>query len=141
MEVIDRQQALLTNYEALVVLTEDDEQQQQQQKQHHEKVPENVTTLKFEAITYLKEMPCASQTPEQIAKLKTELAAYELTTAEILQIIDLRPKSLVELFVIVEEIGERYTEEEMEQMVAIIREILVCNEPQENDSMEVDGTD
>ncbi|KAJ2847704.1 hypothetical protein IWW36_003717 [Coemansia brasiliensis] len=139
MEVIDRQQALLTNYEALVVLAEDDEQQQH--KHHHEKAPENVTTLKFEATTYLKGMPCASQTPEQIAKLKTELAAYELTTAEILQIINLRPKSLVELYVIVEEIGERYTEEEMGQLVAIIQEILVHNEPQESDAMEVDGTD
>ncbi|KAJ2726132.1 RNA-binding RNA processing protein rpp1 [Coemansia sp. Benny D115] len=124
MEVLNRQEALLTNYETLLILQEEDERHKQIKTKRHIKYPENVTTLKFEALQYLNNTPCTTQSEEQIANLKSQLVEYELTKAEILQIINLRPKSPVELHLIIEECGERFEMEDLEQLLAIILEAL-----------------
>ncbi|KAJ1821693.1 hypothetical protein LPJ56_001086 [Coemansia sp. RSA 2599] len=132
MEVLDRQQALLSNYEVYLVLQEEDAHHKEITEKRKIRYPENVTTLKFEALQYLNNTPCTTQTAEQIAELKNVLAEYELTKAEILQIINLRPKTPVELHFIIEECDERFGMEDLEQLA----EIVVSSLPRDDDNAE-----
>ncbi|KAJ1761818.1 hypothetical protein LPJ77_002015 [Coemansia sp. RSA 2523] len=152
MEVIDRQEALITNYEALMVLREADvlneaDKRKQKDTARH-MCPENVTTLRFEALAYLEKTACTSQSGEQLAQLKEQLLEYELTKGEILQILNLRPKSVVELHLLVEDCTERFLVEEIEQLVSIILEVLPSDgdeavqhqdEANQSDAMDVDN--
>ncbi|KAF9914078.1 hypothetical protein BX616_009012, partial [Lobosporangium transversale] len=73
---------------------------------------------------YLSASPCTTQSPEQIVALKKALSAYELMKVELLQILNLRPKSPVELLLVIEEFEERFTMEDCEAMLRIILESL-----------------
>ncbi|KAJ2709232.1 hypothetical protein H4R19_004360 [Coemansia spiralis] len=141
MEVVNRQEALLTNYETLLVLREESERHKKAQPDSQLKCPENVTTLAFEALEFLNGTPCSSQSADQIAALKSQLAGLELTKAELLQIANLRPKSLVELHLIIEECDERFRVEELEQLLGLIRETLPRDDDgaNGNDDNEADG--
>ncbi|KAJ2794289.1 hypothetical protein H4R21_005559 [Coemansia helicoidea] len=139
MEVVNRQEALLTNYETLLVLREESERQKKAQPDSQQKCPENVTTLVFEALEFLGGTACSSQSADQIAALKSQLAGLELTKAELLQITNLRPKSLVELHLIIEECDERFSVEELEQLLELIRETLPRDDENNNDE-DGDGT-
>ncbi|KAG6900944.1 hypothetical protein C0993_004381 [Termitomyces sp. T159_Od127] len=70
---------------------------------------ENLRPVEVEAIQYLTAdyLPTTRQSPEGITKLVKDLASYELTKAEKLQIVNLAPTMPVELYVIVEELEDR----------------------------------
>ncbi|KAJ2371157.1 hypothetical protein IW150_004723 [Coemansia sp. RSA 2607] len=135
MEVIDRQQALLSNYEVFLVLSEEDARQKDVKSKRRVRYPENVTTLMFEGLQYLNDTACTTQSAEQIRDLKEALAAYELTKGEILQIINIRPTQPVELSYIIEECGDRFEVADLEEMCEIVCEKL----PRADESDEVDG--
>ncbi|KAJ2558976.1 RNA-binding RNA processing protein rpp1 [Coemansia sp. RSA 1933] len=139
MEVLDRQEALLTNYEVYKVLKEEEELQKATKSSNKIKHPENVTTLKFEALQYLSNSPCTTQSSEQIASAKAQLLEYDLTKAEILQIINLRPKTPVELHLIIEECGERFTMEGLDELLEIILSALPREESDEADEAAESG--
>ncbi|KAJ1950524.1 hypothetical protein FBU59_000639 [Linderina macrospora] len=123
MQVLNVQEALLTNYEVLLVLQEEDARHKDIQataSRHHARYPENVTTLKFEALQYLNNTSCTSQDGAQLSGLKERLREYELTKAEILQIANLRPKAPVELYLIIEECGDRFQAEDLDAMLEIV---------------------
>ncbi|KAJ2822053.1 hypothetical protein FBU31_004708, partial [Coemansia sp. 'formosensis'] len=112
------------------------------------KYPENVNTLKFEALQYLNGTACATQSAEQISALKNGLVKYNLTKAEILQIINLRPKKPVELFLIIEECEERFGDEDVEGIMRVVTSTLPRDDDEDmeeedddaqgEDEMEVD---
>ncbi|KAJ1835299.1 hypothetical protein LPJ63_001249 [Coemansia sp. RSA 2711] len=132
MEVLDRQEALITNYEALLVLREENQRR-------NRKKAENVSTLTFEALAWLEKTPCASQSPDQIVRLKEKLQGYKLMKGEILQIFNLRPQSLVELNLIVEECTERFTMDKLSELIALIVEELPHEAPAKVESAPEDG--
>lgn len=49
---------------------------------------------------YLAASPCSTQSAEQIRELKREFKGFELMKVELLQILNLRPKSAVELLLV-----------------------------------------
>ncbi|KAJ2889112.1 hypothetical protein IWW38_004833, partial [Coemansia aciculifera] len=124
MEVLNRQEALVCNYEVLMVLQEEDQRHKRIKSTPYFKYPENVNTLKFEALHYLNDTACATQSAEQIATLKGRLVDYDLTKAEVLQIINLRPKKAVELHLIIEECEERFGMDDLEVMLEEIKSAL-----------------
>ncbi|KAF9046237.1 RNA polymerase Rpb4-domain-containing protein [Panaeolus papilionaceus] len=71
---------------------------------------ENLRTIEVEAIAYLSSdyLPICKQTEKGISKLVKDLAPYSLTKAEKLQIVNLAPTLPVELYVIVEELEDRF---------------------------------
>ncbi|PPQ66388.1 hypothetical protein CVT24_007217 [Panaeolus cyanescens] len=71
---------------------------------------ENLRTIEVEAISYLSSdyLPTCKQTEQGISKLVKDLASYSLTKAEKLQIVNLAPTLPVELYVIVEELEDRF---------------------------------
>jgi len=86
---------------------------------------ENLRTVSVEAIQYLTSpsLPTTSQSPESISKLVKDLAPYDLTKAEKLQIVNLAPKTHVELYVIVEELEDRLPGR-MDDVIAHVEESL-----------------
>lgn len=144
MEVVDRRSALLSNYEVLTLLRElesdhlakartalrikKEEEASGSPVKHHvvqEEVCENLRTIEVEAIQYLSAdyQPTGSQTEDGIVKLTKNLAAYDLTKAEKLQIVNLAPTEPVELYVIVEELEDRFGDR-IEEMLETVRSSL-----------------
>ncbi|KAF9040380.1 hypothetical protein BDZ89DRAFT_1128988 [Hymenopellis radicata] len=146
MEVVNAQSALLSNYEVLSLLRELEADHLSRTKTAvrikkeeeaagvvsniipGEKHPSNVEiiqnlrTVEVEAIKYLSAdyQVVNSQTEESVSKLVKTLSGYDLTKAEKLQIVNLAPKSLVELYAIVEELEDRLGGS-MEELVSEIK--------------------
>ncbi|KAI7866745.1 RNA polymerase Rpb4-domain-containing protein [Spinellus fusiger] len=117
--------AHMSNYEVLELLNE----RQAFQKEALEKnplqvYPEHLCTIQFEMSDYLKSTPCSTQTPQQVKAFLTAMKDYILTKAEKLQILNLRPKSVVELYLLIEECEERFTEEALDTMLTMITTTL-----------------
>ncbi|CAO3653078.1 unnamed protein product [Mucor hiemalis] len=118
MQIKTIRSALISNYEVLQLLEESQEAQKQVQKVDPSvEYPEHLRTIQFELTEYLKETPCSTQSPEQLANFLELMSRYELTRAEKLQILNLRPKSTVEIYLIIEECEERFSEEDLEEML------------------------
>jgi len=131
MEVINARSALLSNYEVLSLLRELDSEHLARTKTAirikkeedssgevtgrvgydptTDDVSENLRTIEVEAIQYLSAdyQPTITQTSHGITKLVKNLALFELTKAEKLQVVNLAPTEPVELYVIVEELEDR----------------------------------
>ncbi|KAH0559641.1 hypothetical protein GP486_003842 [Trichoglossum hirsutum] len=65
-----------------------------------------------------------SYTESTISDLITALRPYALEKPEYLMILNLRPATTAELDVVVEEMDQRFKEEEVEAMLKIIGEVL-----------------
>ncbi|EDR13244.1 uncharacterized protein LACBIDRAFT_308881 [Laccaria bicolor S238N-H82] len=88
----------------------------------HLEATENLRTIEVEAIGYLSAdyLPTSSQSAEGVTKLVKDLAPYELTKAEKLQVVNLAPTLAVELYVIVEELEDRLGDR-MEEILTHVR--------------------
>eukprot|EP00794_Sanderia_malayensis_P006985 gene6985-7770_t len=116
MEVLDENSAMLSNYEVLSLLKDFKAGKNQ---------PSSVATISYEAVKYLEQMPCKQQSPEVIDKFMKEMISYDFTKAEKLQLLNLRPASVVELQLILEEVDERLkSEEEIEKLLELIQSLL-----------------
>ncbi|KAI6183789.1 DNA-directed RNA polymerase III subunit RPC9 [Aphelenchoides bicaudatus] len=113
MEVTDPICTFLTNREVLSVLQESKSSKQKHMRKHN--------TIVYETTNFLKSTPAASQNEEDAKRLMSDLEnLFHLTSAEILQVINLRPTSNVELAMILEECEERFSDEKLEEMLALI---------------------
>ncbi|KAG0230368.1 hypothetical protein BGX31_005865 [Mortierella sp. GBA43] len=124
MEIIKTNSAMLSNYEVLALLNDQKAQRQANEVVGTREVAENLRTIEFEVQKYLGASPCSSQSAEQIAALKKALTGYELVKVELLQILNLRPKSRVELFLVIEECEERFSLDDCDKILEIIAETL-----------------
>ncbi|KAL0141921.1 HRDC-like protein [Mucor lusitanicus] len=110
MQIKSVRSALITNYEVLRLLEESQEAQKQVQKRDPTvEYPEHLRTVQFEH----------TNARADIHFMKA-ISKFELTKAEKLQILNLRPKSTVEIYLLIEECEERFTEEDLEQMLSSI---------------------
>ncbi|KAF9568751.1 hypothetical protein CPC08DRAFT_746170 [Agrocybe pediades] len=129
MEVVNPRAALLSNYEVLTLLRELEADNLVRTKEAirvkkeedtsgpsalggnpHLEASENLRTIEVEAISYLSAdyLPTSTQTEESITNLVKKLEPFSLTKAEKLQIVNLAPTMPVELYVIVEELEDRF---------------------------------
>ncbi|KAK1253871.1 hypothetical protein MKX07_001948 [Trichoderma sp. CBMAI-0711] len=126
MKVLEAQAAVLTNYEVLQHLT----QQKERYKQRKRRGPPNLETVVRELIQYLQSYPNplsqkpSTYTPDCISRLLERLSPYELSKGEVVMILNLRPASVAALNTVIEEMAERFSDEQQEEMVAIISEVL-----------------
>ncbi|TFB04212.1 DNA-directed RNA polymerase III subunit rpc9 [Trichoderma ghanense] len=126
MKVIEAQAAVLTNYEVLQHLT----QQKERYKQRKRRGPPNLETVVRELIQYLQSYPNplsqkpSTYAPDCISRLLERLSPYELSKGEVVMILNLRPASVAALNTVIEEMAERFSDEQQEEMVAIISEVL-----------------
>ncbi|CAK5274723.1 unnamed protein product [Mycena citricolor] len=150
LQVVNARSSLLSNYEVLTLLRELESDHLARTKTAHRikkeeeaagasnlsragggrdptvvEVSENLRTVSVEAIKYLSAdyQPTGLQAPEAITQLVKSLAPYDLTKAEMLQIVNLAPQSHIELYVIVEELEDRLAER-MEEAIAHVKRSL-----------------
>ncbi|KAJ8496139.1 hypothetical protein ONZ45_g2287 [Pleurotus djamor] len=141
MEVVSKRAALLCNYEVLTLLRELEEDHLARAKTAFKvkkeegassssgaakdvEVSENLRTIEVEAIQYLSSPPISQQSPEGIQTLMQGLAPFNLTKAEKLQIVNIAPQSLPVLWAIVEELEDRMTPEQMEEITTLVQTSL-----------------
>ncbi|KAK3946093.1 RNA polymerase Rpb4-domain-containing protein [Diplogelasinospora grovesii] len=137
MKIVESQAALLSNYEVYQHLVD----QQKRNKAQGRRVPGNLATLMTEVITYLREKPgplekqeeTHAYTPEAFPRLLEKLReanlSSELAKGEVLSIMNLRPSSSALLSTAIEDMEERFSDEEQQKIVDIIAEVLGRNEP------------
>ncbi|RGP72707.1 DNA-directed rna polymerase iii subunit rpc9 [Fusarium longipes] len=126
MKILEAQSAVLTNYEVYQHLTE----QRERYKNAKRRGPPNLETVVRELLQYLRTSPGPlSQEPLPytegcISRLLERLRPYNLAKGEVVMIINLRPASVAALNTVVEEMSERFDDEQQEAMVNIIAEVL-----------------
>jgi len=128
MEVLEVQSILLSNKEVLIHLEGQKEDRNKISKSigRDIKVAENVYTIEFETISYF-EKECEGLTKLSLKGLKElleYLSSVPLTKGERLQIVNLLPKTEVELYLIIEECEERLEEKDIMGILKKINEIL-----------------
>ncbi|KAH7183039.1 RNA polymerase Rpb4-domain-containing protein [Fusarium flagelliforme] len=126
MKILEAQSAVLTNYEVYQHVTE----QRERYKNAKRRGPPNLETVVRELLQYLRTNPGPlSQEPLPytegcISKLLERLRPYNLAKGEVVMIINLRPASVAALNTVVEDMSERFDEEQQEAMVNVIAEVL-----------------
>ncbi|CVL05676.1 uncharacterized protein FMAN_10602 [Fusarium mangiferae] len=126
MKILEAQSAVLTNYEVYQHVSE----QRERYKNAKRRGPPNLETVVRELLQYLRTNPGPlSQEPLPytegcISRLLERLRPYNLAKGEVVMIINLRPASVAALNTVVEEMSERFNEEQQEAMVNIIAEVL-----------------
>ncbi|XP_033736891.1 DNA-directed RNA polymerase III subunit RPC9-like [Pecten maximus] len=117
MEIINDNAAMLTNYEVLTLLS--DIQAGRGQKKP-DKSLQQLATITYEAVKYLEDKPCKTQTPEIIEQFMTDVQSYNLTKSEKVQLLNQYPSTAVEIQLIVEESEERLTEDQIYELLEVI---------------------
>lgn len=133
MEVLDADEALLSNHEVLQLLNEHKKTQDSKKKE-----PKNFATIRYETVKYLEDTPCKYQTDDAVREFLLQLKEkdFRLTKAEKLQIVNHRPTTLVELQLLVEENEERFSEEAMNEILEIVEKTLPSADAQEAEDEE-----
>jgi len=135
MEVTNPNVAMISNYEVHNVIREvQSKPRDKDMKKRLEGPLQNMRTIAYETVKYIdKQTTCALQNQDVIEAFLREVAPFNLTKAEKLQCLNLRPTTEVEVQLIVEESEERFTEEQVEQLLEIIRRIIPGNDEEEVD--------
>ncbi|XP_065890610.1 DNA-directed RNA polymerase III subunit RPC9-like [Dysidea avara] len=133
MEVINKNVALLSNYEVYEKLLEHQEHMKKKKGPALGKA-QNLATVVYQTANYLSSTPCKGQNPKCIGEVLTALKKYNLTKAEKLQLINLTPCTPVEMQLVIEEMDERFKDQEIDEMCEIIRTHLLKPKPDDNDA-------
>ncbi|KAF4637174.1 hypothetical protein G7Y89_g911 [Cudoniella acicularis] len=147
MKILEAQAATLTNYEVYTHLVDqrvrhekldDDERSQRSAKkewkhrrQNEEgRRPGNLNTLRKELLEYLCEAPSPLGSKpfpygeQTIRNLLEALRPWDLTKGEVIMIVNLRPTKLENLNVIIEQMDDRFPEEDQVRLLHVIAEVL-----------------
>ncbi|EUC63409.1 RNA polymerase Rpb4 [Rhizoctonia solani AG-3 Rhs1AP] len=89
-----------------------------------DEVPRNLRTIEVELISHLKDMYPLMQRQNETAirNLTRSLSKFTLTKSEKLQIVNLAPRQLVELYVIVENLEERFSDDELTEILQLVEQ-------------------
>ncbi|XP_045157076.1 DNA-directed RNA polymerase III subunit RPC9-like [Mercenaria mercenaria] len=126
MEVKNDKSAMLSNYEVLNLLSDMHKGQSKQSK-----LQTNLATISYEITHYLENSACSKQSPELLANFIKALDRFKLTKAEKMQLLNLRPKTAVEIQLIVEESEERLTEDQIYELLDLVKEHLPGGDEEE----------
>jgi len=136
MEVLNENAGMLSNFEVYSLLSDIQAGRGHKKPNKHQ---QQLATITYETVKYLEKTPCAKQNPEIIEQFMKDLMPFKLTKAEKLQIINQCPSSAVEIQLIVEESEERLTENQIYELLDLIRKYLPAEEGAEG--MEEEGNE
>ncbi|PKI85078.1 hypothetical protein MVES_001136 [Malassezia vespertilionis] len=159
MRVVQKRAALLSDFEVYTLLREAEQKQRADSSARRsdragdwteETIPPNVRTVQFETIASLSQQyrPCRTQSVEAIRGFLDTLAEQGfvppdarilrgergLTKGERLQLVNHAPTS-----VLVEELGERFSDAQIEQILALVRHYFPPPAPTSNFVAKQDG--
>ncbi|XP_029468774.1 DNA-directed RNA polymerase III subunit RPC9 isoform X3 [Rhinatrema bivittatum] len=83
-----------------------------------------INSVYRKTLKYLSKTPCQHQSPEVLRDFLTAMKPHKVTKAEKLQLLNHRPRTAVEIQLIIEESEERLTEEQIEELIETITGIL-----------------
>lgn len=146
MKILESQNALLSNFEVYQHIVD----QRARNKTQNRRVPGNAHHIMNEVVAYLSKKPSpledqetqtysAAAIPSLLEKLREANLPSELTKGELLSILNLRPSSSALLSTAIEDMEERFSEEEQNTIVDIIGEVL--GRPETGEGGEEDGMD
>jgi DNA-directed RNA polymerase subunit F len=69
-------------------------------------------------------MPCAKQTEENVVIFLQRTKEFDISKVEKLQLLNYRPASLVDLFVILENCEDRFSAEQLDQILETVQELF-----------------
>ena len=121
MEVLDANEAVLSNFEVLGFLREERGQFRSSQ---HKKSGGAVATVILETQTALESTPAKIQTEAKVCAFMKEMTRFNLTQSEKLMILNHCPESAVEIHLFVEESEERLSEAQAEDILNLVKTIL-----------------
>merc|ERR1712189_88156 len=113
--IATKSRELLANFEVAELVTQHQEAEKKKSKVKRvaNKADEGLNTVTLEILNYLKKQPTkanSDQMKEYVQKLRADTDGRKLTRAEIMQFVNLRPITPVEVNVIVKDIEERIDE-------------------------------
>ncbi|RYO82307.1 hypothetical protein DL764_009630 [Monosporascus ibericus] len=126
MKVLESQNAVLTNLEVYGFLSAQAKEYQEQKRRG----PGNLEILRKEVLQYFEAFPSPlSQKPPPfdaaaIPALLQRLRAYQITKGEFAMIFNMRPTNIPTLNAVIEDMEERFTQDEQEDIVNGIAEVL-----------------
>lgn len=127
MKVIESQSAVLTNYEVYQHIVD---QRERYKKNNKRRGPPNLETVVRELLQYMRTHPNplsqdpSTYTQDSISQILERLRPYNLAKGEVVMLINLRPASVAALNTIIEDMTERFDEEQQEAIVGAIAEVL-----------------
>ncbi|XP_076675175.1 CGRP receptor component [Andrena cerasifolii] len=127
MEVLKECSAYLSNYEVLDILQNIKANKKQKMKQNQ------LATITYQTVRYLEETPCKKHSPEKIRKFLKAMEPYKLTKCEKLTLLNVCPKTPLEIQLIVEDSEDRLTDEEVESLLQVVATYLGEDEQDETD--------
>lgn len=123
----------LSNYETYLVVKQIHDSNNERETNKRGKKGQNrslehsnigLYTVTYETLKYLEQTPCNYQTPVIIKQLYEQLKPFQLKKNEILQILNLRPTTPVELQLIIEDLETRLTESQSNDLIELIKNQL-----------------
>lgn len=120
----------MSNYETYLVVKQIQEANNERENSKRGKKGQNrslehcnygLNTVTYETLKYLEQTPCIEQNQDLIVKLYHEIKKFDLKKSEILQILNLRPTTPVELQLIIEDSETRLTETQSNELIDLIR--------------------
>lgn len=116
MEVVEACSALLSNREVLELL-----------KKNSSKRHTNMATILYETSSYLESSPVTNYSVPDLGEFLDLLKEknYELTRLEKIQLANLAPQSDTELHLIIDNIEERFSEEQRADLLKMINSFLI----------------
>ncbi len=128
MEILNKNSAFLSNYEVYNLLKETKEKQDLKYKnQRNQQTDKHLPTIVYESLKYLEKTSSIQQNKEIIENFVEKCHQFNLTKTEILQLLNQRPTSAVELQLIVEDSEERFTLGQMDDILEFINNNLPLN--------------
>ena len=121
---------LLSNYETYLIVKQIHESNNEREANKRGKKGQNRTlehcnfglnTVTYETLKYLEQTACVEQNADIMAQLYNEVQKFDLRKHEILQILNLRPTTPVELQLIIEDSETRLTEAQSNELIDLIR--------------------
>jgi len=151
MEVLKKNSAILSNSEvyALLKQTKLDLTQKLIRKKNldannanlNQQIDKHLPTIVYESLKYLETTNCVSQSPKIVAEFLERVKKYNLTKVETLAILNHCPQSQVELQCLVEDSEERFTVEQMDELLDVILTHLPSNSASGGDDQQDDVDD
>ena len=141
MEVINARAVTLTNFEVLRFLKEQKDsikppKGKKEKGSKHQKINKSLLTVTLETLAWLENSPAGVQEEHQVKEFAEKLsdlceeskdesgASIRLSKQEVVQLINHRPGSAVEIQLLLENSEERFTEEQVEKLLDIVEECL-----------------
>jgi len=140
MDIVDAKSVNLSNFEVLSFLKEEKNDLTKNQKKKKNK--DKLLTLIVETINYLEPTPAGKQEEGTLQECIEELQRlcqeenFLLTKDEFLQLVNLRPKTAVEIQLLIENSEERLTEAQVDRLLDTISEKLPGDEEEEEEEGE-----